>query len=290
MRVLVEHYGYDRRLTRMPYSARGHKSPHKTSWFGVCGRQKRQAGTHACAGGRVQDRQHRDPFRSMTTTRAYRVVHPRPSGCEFFVATKCPPHLGVPAAARLARLGAINEIPKATDWGNAKRLQEIKESLRAFNRKEFQDLLFVCHSILRDVHKMDPGRAFDTIRKSCSSRCTSSAWGCTGTFTLEYLDKRAASRMPNDPQVHDGLFELTKDFYKADELFNRQRQAGHFEATFRRIVMELERFDLATVRRRHQGAGLRAFPRHDLPGRAGSVLHAASGGRVHGGPAGPCRR
>ena len=25
--------------------------------------------------------------------------------------------------------------------------------------------------------------------------------------------------MPNDPLVHDGLFELTKDYYRADDLF-----------------------------------------------------------------------
>ena len=59
----------------------------------------------------------------------------------------------------------INEIPKAEDWGDAKRIEEIKSKLRVFNRREFQDLLFKCHSILRDVHKMDPGRAFDTISK-----------------------------------------------------------------------------------------------------------------------------
>jgi type I restriction enzyme M protein len=123
--------------------------------------------------------------------------------------------------------------------------KQIKESLRAFNRKEFQDLLFVCHSILRDVHKMDPGRAFDTISKILFVKMYVERSGLHGTFTQDYLDKRAASRMPNDPQVHDGLFELTKDFYKADELFTATDRLDISEATFRRIVKELERFDLA---------------------------------------------
>ncbi|GAB3461565.1 hypothetical protein GCM10027321_22370 [Massilia terrae] len=140
---------------------------------------------------------------------------------------------------------AINEIPKAADWGDAKRLKEIKESLRAFSRKEFQDLLFVCHSILRDVHKMDPGRAFDTISKILFIKMYVERSGLHGTFTTDYLDKRAASRMPNDPQVHDGLFELTKNFYKADELFTANDKLDISESTFRRIVKELERFDLA---------------------------------------------
>jgi type I restriction enzyme M protein len=140
---------------------------------------------------------------------------------------------------------AINEIPKAADWGDAKRLKEIKESLRTFNRKEFQDLLFVCHNILRDVHKMEPGRAFDTISKILFIKMFVERSGLHGTFTTDYLDKRATSRMPNDPQVHDGLFDLTKDFYKADELFTTNDKLDISESTFRRIVKELERFDLA---------------------------------------------
>ena len=90
----------------------------------------------------------------------------RAMGCEFFVAH----NHRYTAVFKLVK-GAprefvqINELPKASDWGDAKRIEEIKNKLRAFNRKEFQDLLFECHSILRDVHKMDPGRAFDTISK-----------------------------------------------------------------------------------------------------------------------------
>jgi type I restriction enzyme M protein len=69
--------------------------------------------------------------------------------------------------------------------------------------------------------------------------------GLHGTFTTDYLDRRAASRMPNDPLVHDGLFDLTKDYYKADELFTATDKLDISEATFRRIVKQLERFDLS---------------------------------------------
>ena len=33
---------------------------------------------------------------------------------------------------------SINEIPRAEDWGDAKRIEEIKSKLRVFNRREFQ--------------------------------------------------------------------------------------------------------------------------------------------------------
>ena len=139
----------------------------------------------------------------------------------------------------------INEIAKATDWGDARRIDEIRNKLRAFNRREFQDLLFRCHSILRDVHKMDPGRAFDTISKVLFVKMYVERSGRHGTFRVEYLDRRARERMPNEPFVHDRLFDLTKDYYKADDLFADTHRLEVSEETFRRIVKELERFDLS---------------------------------------------
>ncbi|MEN6359544.1 MAG: type I restriction enzyme HsdR N-terminal domain-containing protein, partial [Smithella sp.] len=90
----------------------------------------------------------------------------RATGCEFLVTHnrrqtaifKLVP--GTPGEAV-----QINDLPRAEDWGDAKRIEAIKNSTRAFSRKEFQDLMFKCHSILRDVHKMEPGRAFDAISK-----------------------------------------------------------------------------------------------------------------------------
>ena len=170
----------------------------------------------------------------------------RAVGCEFFIAHnarytsvfKLVP--GVPGD-----FVPINEIPKAEDWGDAKRIEEIKNKLRVFNRREFQDLLFRCHSILRDVHKMDPGRAFDTISKVLFVKMYVERSGRHGTFRVEYLDRRARERMPNEPLVHERLFDLTKDYYKADDLFTDTDRLEISEETFRRIVGELERFDLS---------------------------------------------
>ena len=139
----------------------------------------------------------------------------------------------------------INEIPKAADWGDARRIEEIRKRLRAFNRREFQDLLFRCHSILRDVHKMDPGRAFDTISKILFVKMYVERSGLHGTFTADFLDRRASTRLPSDPLVHDDLFERTKDYYRTDDLFTGADRLEISEETFRRIVKELERFDLS---------------------------------------------
>ena len=170
----------------------------------------------------------------------------RAAGCEFFIARNA----RYTAVFKLVPgtpgdFVPINEIPRAEDWGDAKRVEEIKSKLRVFNRREFQDLLFKCHSILRDVHKMDPGRAFDTISKILFVKMYVERSGRHGTFRVDYLDRRAAERMPNEPLVHDRLFDLTKDYYKADDLFAETDRLEVSEGTFRRIVKELQRFDLS---------------------------------------------
>lgn len=242
IRTLVEHYGYA--LEQMDQERRtqhGHKSPRADIVIWQSATEKEVGRTPVlvveCKTDTI-DIQERDYYQGESYTRA--------AGCEFFIATNAR-HTAVFKLVPGLPGGfvAINEIPKASDWGDAKRLKEIRESLRTFNRKEFQDLLFVCHSILRDVHKMDPGRAFDTISKILFIKMYIERSGLHGTFTVDYLDQRAASRMPNDPQVHDGLFDLTKDYYKADDLFAATDKLEISETTFRRIVKELQRFDLS---------------------------------------------
>ena len=170
----------------------------------------------------------------------------RAAGCEFFVACNA----RYTAAFKLVP-GApgdfvrIDEIPGAADWGDARRIERIRNSLRAFDRKEFQDLLFNCHSILRDVHKMDPGRAFDTISKILFVKMFIERSGRHGAFTVDYLDSYAKLRLPTSPLVHDGLFDETKKHYRADDLFAESDRLEISEETFRRIVKELERFDLS---------------------------------------------
>lgn len=241
-RVLVEHYGYVlKQMDQERRTQHGHKSPRAdiVVWQSADDKASNRSPALVveCKTDSIEI-QERDYYQGESYTRA--------TGCEFFIATnirhtaifKLVP--GLPG-----EFVAINEIPKATDWGDVKRLKEIRDSLRTFNRKEFQALLFDCHSILRDVHKMDPGRAFDTISKILFIKMFVERSGLHGTFTSEYLDRRAASRMPNDPLVHDGLFELTKDYYRADDLFTATDKLDISEATFRRIVKQLERFDLS---------------------------------------------
>jgi len=242
IRTLVQDYEYS--LEQMDQERRtqhGHKSPRAdiVVWDSASDKQHNASPVLVveCKTDAIQI-QEGDYYQGETYARAV--------GCTFFVAANVrhtTPFKLVPGLP--GEFVAINEIPKATDWGNAKRLKEILESLRTFNRKEFQDLLFDCHCILRDVHKMDPGRAFDAISKILFIKMYVERTGRHGTFTTEYLDRRNKDRMPNEPSVHDALFDLTKKYYKADDLFSDTDKLEISEETFRRIVKKLERFDLS---------------------------------------------
>jgi len=197
----------------------------------------------------------------------------RSAGCEFFIATNnrfTAIFKLVPGAP--GDFVQINEIPKPSDWGDAKRLEEIRSKLRVFNRKEFQDLLFKCHSILRDVHKMDPGRAFDTISKVLFVKMYVERSGLHGTFTVDFLDRRASTRLPTDPQVHDGLFDQTKSYYKADDLFSEADRLEISEETFRRLVKELERFDLSKTGDDIKGLAFERFLGNTFRGELGQFF------------------
>jgi type I restriction enzyme M protein len=269
IRHLIEHYGYS--LAQMGQELRvmhGHKSPRAdlVIWETPTAKAKNHTPVLVieCKAEGVNINI-KDYYQGESYTRAV--------GCEFFIAHntrftavfKLVP--GLPGD-----FVQINEIARATDWGDAKRIEEIKNKLRAFNRKEFQDLLFKCHSILRDVHKMEPGRAFDTISKILFVKMYIERSGLHGTFTVDFLDRRASTRLPTDALVHDGLFEQTKSYYKADDLFSATDRLEIGEETFRRIVKELERFDLSKTGDDIKGLAFERFLGNTFRGELGQFF------------------
>ncbi|HZK92099.1 MAG TPA: N-6 DNA methylase [Stellaceae bacterium] len=269
IRHLIDHYGYS--LVQMDQERRtmhGHKSPRAdiVIWETPDAKAKSQTPVLVieCKAEGV-DINLNDYYQGESYTRAV--------GCEFFIAhnTRFTAIFKlVPAVP--GDFVQISEIPKASDWGDAKRIEEIKNKLRAFNRREFQDLLFKCHSILRDVHKMEPGRAFDTISKILFVKMYIERSGLHGTFTVDYLDRRAAIRLPTDPPVHDGLFDQTKSYYKADDIFSANDRLEISEDTFRRIVKELQTFDLSKTGDDIKGLAFERFLGNTFRGELGQFF------------------
>ena len=116
------------------------------------------------------------------------------------------------------------------------------------------------------------GRAFDTISKILFVKMYVERSGLHGTFSVDYLDRRGAIRLPTDPLVHDGLFDQTKNYYKADELFIANDRLEISEDTFRRIVKELERFDLSKTGDDIKGLAFERFLGNTFRGELGQFF------------------
>lgn len=166
----------------------------------------------------------------------------------------------------------IEDIPQAADWGDAKKIAALKAATRAFNREEFRRLLFDCHNILRDVHKMEPGRAFDEMSKILFIKMYIERTGNWGKLTTEYLDQREKARLPNEKAVMDTLFELTRQYYQADDLFAANDRLEVSESTFRRIVKLLERFNLSTTSDDVKGIAFEKFLGQTFRGELGQFF------------------
>ena len=151
-------------------------------------------------------------------------------------------------------------------------LRRSGEHSRTSDRKQFQDLLFECHSILRDVHKMDLGKSFDTISKILFIKMYIERSGQFGTFTVDFISKRASTRLRTDQAVHDGLFEQTKEYYGADDLFAKEERLEISEDTFRRIVKKLEAFDLSKTSDDVKGLAFERFLGDTFRGELGQFF------------------
>ena len=166
----------------------------------------------------------------------------------------------------------IEDIPRSSDLGNAKRMEAIRAATKAFTREEFRKLLFDCHCILRDNHKMEPGAAFDEISKILFIKMYVERTGDLDKFTTTYLDNYARLRRKAGDDIMHGLFDDTKDHYRADDIFGPNDDLKVSFATFRRIVQRLERFNLGATSDDIKGIAFERFLGQTFRGELGQFF------------------
>jgi len=266
---LRDHYGYSfDQMDQERKTQHGHKSPRAdvVIWASPADKQARKTPVIVveCKSDNVTIIES-DYWQGESYTRAV--------GCELFVTHNNKQTRFFKLVPRLpGEWVDIEDIPHADDWGDAKKIAAIKQATHAFSREEFRRLLFDCHCILRDVHKMEPGRAFDEISKILFIKMYIERTGSWGKFTTDYLDQREAARLPNEPPVMDSLFELTRQCYKADDLFAANDRLEISETTFRRIVKKLERFNLSTTSDDVKGIAFEKFLGQTFRGELGQFF------------------
>jgi len=166
----------------------------------------------------------------------------------------------------------IENIPSSTDLQDHDKMEAIRRSTKTFSREEFRRLLFDCHCILRDNHKMEPGKAFDEVSKILFIKMYIERTGNYDKFTTDYLDEYARIRRRNLEDVMNDLFDDTKMYYQADDLFGQDDHLNISFATFRRIVKLLERFNLGATSDDVKGIAFERFLGQTFRGELGQFF------------------
>lgn len=180
------------------------------------------------------------------------------AGADFFVTT----NLKETRVFRVVKgklpkgLEEIADIPTAEKAKSSKEIEKLIQQTKAFTRDEFSKLLFKCHNIIRNNDKLSPEAAFDEISKILFIKIRYERSNEDGQiFSAERFNmlKKNRDEYNKKMQIKDAkpfyqhLFDLTKQEFANDHLFEPNDIIKIRENSFEQIVKELEIYNLSTT-------------------------------------------
>lgn len=174
-------------------------------------------------------------------------------------------------------LEEIIDIPKAEIINNEKEIINLLSQTKAFTRDEFSRLLFKCHNIIRNNDKLSPEAAFDEISKILFIKIRyERANNKSQIFSLEEFKKDKESyekyNSKEGIEFYQNLFELTKQDFKDDDLFESHEKIRVKENSFEAIVKELEKYNLSTTSDDVKGIAFEQFLGKTFRGELGQFF------------------
>jgi len=180
----------------------------------------------------------------------------------------------------------ILDIPNAKDLGNEKKIKDLLSQTKAFTRDEFSNLLFRCHNIIRNNDKLSPEAAFDETSKILFMKIRYERNPDEeNIFSLNQFKKHEAQYEKNIRPVNirrngpkddipymDYWFELTKDEFKDDKLFEPNEKIRIKQASFEAIVKSLEIYNLSTTSDDVKGIAFEKFLGKTFRGELGQFF------------------
>ncbi|AXG72961.1 N-6 DNA methylase [Flavobacterium arcticum] len=155
----------------------------------------------------------------------------------------------------------ILDIPNATEANSNNEVLKLLAKTKAFERDEFSKLLFQCHNVIRNNDKLSPEAAFDEISKILFMKIRYERNPDEDNiFTLNQFEKQERNYEKNIRPVNvkrngpkddipymDYWFELTKDEFEDDELFDKNDKIRIKQGSFKEIVKKLQKYNLSTT-------------------------------------------
>ena len=179
------------------------------------------------------------------------------------------------------RLEEIADIPTAEKATNQKEIEKLLKQTKAFTRDEFSKLLFKCHNIIRNNDKLSPEAAFDEISKILFIKIRYERSNEDGQiFSAERFNtlKKNRDEYNKEMQIKDAkpfyqhLFDLTKQEFANDHLFEPNDIIKIRENSFEQIVEELEIYNLSTTSDDVKGIAFEKFLGRTFRGELGQFF------------------
>lgn len=179
------------------------------------------------------------------------------------------------------RLEEIADIPDAVKATNQKEIDKLLKQTKAFTRDEFSKLLFKCHNIIRNNDKLSPEAAFDEISKILFIKIRYERSNEDGQiFSAERFNtlKKNRDEYNKEMQIKDAkpfyqhLFDLTKQEFANDHLFESNDIIKIRENSFEQIVKELEIYNLSTTSDDVKGIAFEKFLGRTFRGELGQFF------------------
>ena len=178
-------------------------------------------------------------------------------------------------------LDEIVDIPDAKQAGNQKEVDKLLKQTKAFTRDEFSKLLFKCHNIIRNNDKLSPEAAFDEISKILfikiryeRSNSDSQIFSAKRFNTLKKNreDYNKEMKIKEEKPFFQDLFDLTKQEFANDHLFDDNAKIEIRENSFEQIVKELEIYNLSTTSDDVKGIAFEKFLGKTFRGELGQFF------------------
>lgn len=179
------------------------------------------------------------------------------------------------------KLDEIVDIPNASKANNQKEIDKLLKQTKAFTRDEFSKLLFKCHNIIRNNDKLSPEAAFDEISKILFIKIRYERNNSDSQiFSAERFKALKKSRedynkemkIEDEKPFYQHLFDLTKNEFAGDHLFDDNAKIEIRENSFEQIVKELEIYNLSTTSDDVKGIAFEKFLGKTFRGELGQFF------------------
>ena len=179
------------------------------------------------------------------------------------------------------KLDEIVDIPNASKANNQKEIDKLLKQTKAFTRDEFSKLLFKCHNIIRNNDKLSPEAAFDEISKILFIKIryersnSDSQIFSADRFTALKKSREEYNKEMNikdEKPFYQHLFDITKQEFVHDHLFDDNAKIEIRENSFEQIVKELEIYNLSTTSDDVKGIAFEKFLGKTFRGELGQFF------------------